>query len=209
MSISSIETGYTHFCTTPGNMHEHIPVLSRYAARCSHATDLGSGELTSCWALLHGLKHSASSNKKELVCVDTKLVHDSFDRVASIASQDGVKMSYIKGNSLEIKLKKTDMLLIDTFHAYPQLKKELARHESNVDKYIAILNTTVDGEMSELVRMFYYYDIDAICTDLRCTHKEVCMGLRPAIDEFLQNGRWIMVEDLSNNNGLIVLERKK
>jgi hypothetical protein len=211
MSISSIDTGYTHFSTTPGNMHEHFPLLSQYTEQCSHVTELGSGELTSCWALLHGLKRSKVSAKKELVCVDIKPAHESFDKVSAISSEGGVKMKFIRGNSLDVKMRKTDMLLIDTFHAYPQLKKELAKHEGVVDKYIAILNTAVDGEMSELVRMFYYYDIDAVCADLRCTHKEVCLGLRPAIDEFLLGsaGEWEIAEDLANNNGLIILKRKK
>ena len=118
-------------------------------------------------------------------------------------------MKFVRGNSLDLKLRKTDMLLIDTFHACPQLQRELLRHEASVDKFIAILNTSVDGELSELVRMFYHYDIDKVCAQLNTTHKEVCKGLRPAIDAFLQaqRGVWEIAEDHANNNGLVVLSR--
>ena len=211
MAISNISSGYNHFASTPGNMNEHFPMLSKYAEECSHVTELGSGELTSCWALLNGLKHSRLSSKKELVCVDIAPANENFDKVAMLAQEGGIKMKFVRGNSLDVKLRKTDMLLIDTFHAYPQLKKELARHESSVEKYIVVLNTVVDGELSELVRMFYLYDIDQICGDMRCTHADICKGLRPAIDEFISDsGRgWEIVEDCANNNGMIVMRRSK
>ena len=210
MTISSIDTGYTHFLNTPGNMNEHFPLISQFAKECTHVTELGAGELVSCWALLHGLKKSTTGAKKELVCVDVKEANENFDRVASIASESGVKMKFIRGNSLDIKLRRTDLLLIDTFHAYPQLKKELLRHESSVEKYIIILNSTVDGELSELVRLFYHYDIDSLCQELRCTHKQVCTGLRQAIDEFARDhASWEIAKDRPNNNGMVILRRRK
>ena len=41
-----------------------------------------------------------------------------------------------------------DLLFIDTFHVYGQLKRELARFEGQVRRYIAMHDTEVDAEVS-------------------------------------------------------------
>lgn len=45
-----------------------------------------------------------------------------------------------------------DMLFIDTFHVYGQLRRELARHHGSVSRYIVLHDTEVDKDPGEAVR---------------------------------------------------------
>lgn len=208
--IDTLDAGYAHLSATATNCNEHFETLREYAARCKSATELGCSEMLTCWALAKGLSQNGGTGAS-LTCVDAKPAPAGFDNVASLVqSSGGVKMKFVQGDCLKLKLPQTDMLLIDTFHTYPQLKKELERHSGNVGRYIAILNTEVDGQTSELVRLFYMYDIDETCARLGgCSHKDICKGLMPAIREFVQDskGAWGIARQFANNNGLVILER--
>ncbi len=207
-----MQEAFDRFANTPSNCNEHLETLRNYAAKCKSATELGCNEMVTCWALAKGLSDGNAGAATWLTTVDIRPAPQAFDKVSAVVRTTGnVKMKFVQGDSLKIKLPHTDLLLIDTFHAYPQLKKELDRHHQYVSKYIAILNTEVDAETSELVRMFFCYDIDAMCQHLKCTQEQVCAGLQPAIAEFLQENQdtWEKIEDRKNNNGLIILARRE
>jgi hypothetical protein len=209
---STIQEVYDHYANTPSNCNEHFETLRKYASKCKSVIELGCSDMITTWAMAKGLSDgTGSASATWLTCVDIRAAPQNFDKAAAIAKSSGnVKMKFIQGDALKIKLPHTDMLLIDTFHSYPQLKKELEKHSSIVNKYIAILNTEVDADTSELVRMFFCYNIDEVCDHLKCTHEEVCKGLKPAIDEFLENQTtWVKVEQHTNNNGLVILERQE
>ena len=51
-----------------------------------------------------------------------------------------IKMQFIEANDLTVSLKDgVDMLFIDTWHVYPQLKLELEIHSINVRKCIPFI----------------------------------------------------------------------
>ena len=46
----------------------------------------------------------------------------------------------------------TDLLFVDTWHVYAQLKRELDTHGHHVRKYIVLHDTTLDGDKGTSVR---------------------------------------------------------
>jgi hypothetical protein len=100
----------------------------------------------------------------------------------------------------------TDLLFIDTWHIYSQLKRELAHWHSSVKKYILIHDTTVDEWYGETVRG--NGDAKRHSEESGFPVEEICKGLWPAIVEFLRaHPEWKLTERLMNNNGLTVLSR--
>lgn len=96
------------------------------------------------------------------------------------------KFQFIKADDLKIEIEETDLLFIDTWHCAHQLRKELKLHAKKVRKYLIFHDTYTFGEIGE----------DG--TD----------GLKMALNEFLDdNPEWTIKEQLTNNNGLTVLQR--
>ncbi len=88
---------------------------------------------------------------------------------------------------LKVGIEETDLLFIDTWHVYEQLKEELRLHGSKARKYIVLHDTTTFGENGE---------------------GEGRRGLWPAVEEFLAVGEFQIKERFQNNNGLTILVRK-
>jgi hypothetical protein len=89
---------------------------------------------------------------------------------------------------LRVDIEETDLLFIDTWHVYGQLKEELRRHGGKVRKYIVVHDTTTFGQRGET---------------------EGHAGLWPAVEEFLAAGTFAIKVRYQNNNGLTVLERRQ
>ena len=127
---------------------------------------------------------------------DVKLL--SFDLVLDqtvkqlfgIAQKQGKHVQYIQGNVLDIEIEEADMLFIDTFHTYDQLSRELRQHGNKAKKYLVFHDTYTFGLQGESNN------------DNR--------GLLTAIIEFMViNPHWAFKLIKTNNNGLLVLERKQ
>jgi len=100
----------------------------------------------------------------------------------------------------------TDLLFIDTWHVYGQLKRELARWHSYAGKYIILHDTTVDEWQGESIRVGW----DAIkqSKETGIPVDEIRKGLWPAVVEFLkEHSEWELHARYVNNNGLTVLRR--
>jgi hypothetical protein len=209
--------GFSFFGSDPNrnNLSEHFEILRSYASKCLSIAEFGTSEMMSCWPLLKGLKDTNNNNnnrdKKEITCYDRKPMPPMMEGIRKIAANDGIRLRYVQGNTLQFKLNTSvDMLFIDTFHAYPQLKRELDRHHKRVNKYIAIFHTETDGDTSEMVRLYYDHNYDTMLEELQCTPKDLCRGLKPAITDFLSaHPEWSVCEDAKNQNGLVILARKK
>jgi hypothetical protein len=110
-------------------------------------------------------------------------------------------------NDIELNLDQNyDLLFIDTWHIYGQLKRELNHFKDNINKYIIMHDTTVDGEFGETLRT----NMDGLkqSQETGIPLDEIYKGLMPAIYEFLtDNPNWVIKEIFENNNGLTVLER--
>jgi hypothetical protein len=95
---------------------------------------------------------------------------------------------------LDIEIEETDLLFIDTYHCYEQLKQELNLHSGKVRKYIVFHDTYTYGRKGE---------------NLSYQSFEGTKGILYAIEEFLEeNKNWEIVHDVDYNNGLIIIENK-
>ena len=185
--IMVIDNVYGHLCVTPSDINEHLPTLKRYAEEVEHVTEMGVRWIVSTWAFLSG-------KPKKLISIDIKHPNKfgaNLSVVEKAAKESNIDFSFIEGSTLEMQIEKTDLLFIDTLHTYTQLTKELELHSKNVNRYIALHDTTTFSLKDEQPQ------------------QSSKVGLKLAISEFLEKNKdWKMIEEYINNNGLTILERK-
>lgn len=149
---------------------EHLPTLTKFANEVKHVTEFGVRTGNSARAFLEAK-------------IDKLISYDIYDFVGI----DDPRFTFIKGNSIEVDIEPTELLMIDTDHNYKQLKSELDKHAEYVSKYIILHDTVTFGE----------------------TGSDGGEGLLKAVREFLKNGEWYVYRNYKNCNGLMVLRRKK
>ena len=167
------------------DINEHLWVLAQYAQECKHITELGVRSVVSTWAL-------ASGNPEVLRSYDLNHPNNSYfggstyDQFIDALQETKIDFLFTEADDLTIEIEETDLLFIDTWHVYQQLKKELELHGNKARKYIIFHDTVTFGQDGE----------------------GGGMGLIPAINEFLlENSHWSILEHRENNNGLMVLHR--
>ena len=159
----------------------HIDIFVEYASQCNSITELGIDSACSTLAFLNsGCKKVYSYN---VVTTPNAI------KVKEAANEDGVFFKLINKDNLKLKIKKTDLLFIDTDHWYGQIKAELEHHHKRVNKWIMMHDTETFG----LVNPF----------DGR-------PGMKAAIYEFLEEyPEWEIKEHYDIGHGLTVLERQE
>jgi len=198
----SIQSQYLRASTTPSDINEHLPVLLEYTKRCSSVVECGVRDIVSSWAFAYGLM-GRPDNQYTLVDPYKGGAMDSFLMTCRLA---GVNAEFVNQSDLECPLVKTDLLFIDTWHVYGQLKRELARWNGLVAKYIILHDTTVDGDVGETVRVGWNAREQSVKSGIPVT--EITRGIWPAVTEFLvAHPEWTLERRLTNNNGLTVLSR--
>lgn len=193
-----ISEKYNLKCCEPSDINEHIPTLYNYALECSHITECGVRTVVSSYAFAH-------AKPKKLIQIDPVKTPECSAFIEE-CSAENIECVFYEENNLECPMEQTDLLFIDTWHVYGQLKRELALWNSYVTKYIIMHDTTVDEWTGELVRC----GGDSVEQSLESgiPELEIRMGLWPAIVEFLSNHpEWRLKERFTNNNGLTILER--
>lgn len=197
MSDSLISRKYQELIATPSDINEHLPVLKKYAEECDIIMEMGVRWIVSTWALLAG-------NPKKLTSLDLynpSKFGGNIQEVYNAASNHGIGFEFIEHDSLTYNIEECDLLFIDTWHDYLQLKKELFRHHTKAKKYIILHDTVSYGFTNE--------DL-IISGDHSKTETNLPKGLVPAIEEFLMwNKEWVIWEKRANNNGLTVLKKIK
>ena len=197
---------YSTLCATPSDINEHLPTLSEYASRCESVFETGVRGCVSSWAFVDGLMKNGSDNKKLFmndieVCDISKLLEYTKDLP--------IEVTYEWKNNLHLDFtEKYDMTFIDTWHVYGQLKRELQKFAPLTNKYIAMHDTTVDAEYGECIRLNMNIPYMANVSGFEIS--EITKGLRPAVEEFLEeNDEWEIDKVFTNNNGLTILKRKE
>jgi hypothetical protein len=200
--MSAIEKKFAQKASDYSDIHEHLVTLYRYALKCSHITECGVRDAVSSYAFASALKYS---KENKLIQVDP-YKSDTLNVFMDECARENVNVVFHNQSDLECPLEPTELLFIDTWHVYGQLKRELARWNTSVSKYIIMHDTTVDEWFGETIRMG--------CNSLRQSKEtgipvdEIEKGLWPAISEFLNDHpEWTIRERFTNNNGLTVLER--
>jgi hypothetical protein len=125
-----------------------------------------------------------------LLNLDKRIVDENISKVKQICDELNISFEFHIADVLDITIENTDLLFIDTYHEYNQLKNELKLHSKKVNKYLIFHDTTTFGINGE-------------------TFKEPnTVGILPAINEFLSESlEWTLIEKFENNNGLIILEK--
>ena len=196
-NMEKILKKYGDLSHIPSDINEHLKTLRRYAEECDEIIEMGVRTIVSTWAFL-------SASPKKMTSID--LLHPSayganLNEVYESVEGTGIEFNFIESDSLLIDIEECDLLFIDTWHDFLQLKKELTRHHSKVRKYIILHDTVSFGYANEPLDWNY--------PPKNTSETNLPAGLCPAIDEFLlSNKDWCLFERHSNNNGLTVLKRK-
>ncbi len=193
---------YENACATPSDINEHLPTLHKYACECSHITECGVRSVVSSYAFAHALVGRPDT---KLVQVDPAF-HLNIVAFGTECRQEGLPVVFHNESDLTCPMETTDLLFVDTWHIYGQLKRELARWHSHVRKYILLHDTTIDEWNGETVRVGWNAEAQSQATGIPVD--EIRKGLWPAIEEFLRDHpEWTLRERFTNNNGLTILER--
>ena len=195
--MNKILEKYRQLSEIPSDINEHLVTLKKYTEECDTIVEMGVRSIVSTWAFLAG-------NPKKLISLDlynpTKF-GGNLQEVYDVVSSTEIDFSFIEHDSLTYELEPCDLLFIDTWHDYLQLKKELTKHHTKVKKYI-IFHDTVSFANSNEKNAEEMGILNQNETNLP-------KGLWPAIEEFLYSNRnWYVYEKFANNHGVTILKRK-
>jgi len=170
---------------TPSDINEHFPAIIKYGSECDHITEMGVRGIMSTWGWL-------ACSPKKLISYDIRPPKDwngDLDSVYDTAKAYGIPFEFKLKDVLKIEIEETDLLFLDTYHVYSQLKEELRLHSNKARKYICFHDTTsyeVNGE-----------------------DRKKGTGIWKAVEEFLEDNKdkWILQERFTNNNGFTIIKR--
>lgn len=189
----NIEQKIHQLYSSTSDINEHIPTLVNISKECNHITEMGVRGIISTWAFIAG-------KPEVLRCYDIQhpsKFGGSLESVETFCQINNIDFLFIEDNVLNVEIEPTDLLFIDTWHAYKQLKQELKLHNSKVNKYIVLHDTTTFAEKDETSYEAWGEE-----------WKGDDIGLWRAIEEFLSdNKEWSIKKRYTNNNGLTILER--
>lgn len=203
-------------CNTASDINEHLPVLFRYAKQCNSALELGVRGCVSSWAISAGLLENKNGIRKKIFMNDSR--ECQIGELIDILEPLAIDVKYEWKNDLEIEFgtdEKYDMVFIDTWHVYGQIKRELEKFSSIATKYIIMHDTTVDEVDGETLREYGYNYQQAfirateLATETGIPRDEILKGMWYGIEEFLANHpEWYIKQRFFNNNGLMILARR-
>jgi hypothetical protein len=192
--VYNLEEVVNQIYQTPSDINEHIPTLLKYGQECDHITEMGVRWIRSTWAFL-------GSAPKKLISYDIQDPSEwsaNIQDVYNTAEHYGLDFTFIKANVLEVEIEETDLLFLDTWHSYKQLKSELSLHASKVRKYIIFHDTTEFADKDETSYEVWGDE-----------WKGENIGIWKAIEEFLEsNPEWEILERFTNCQGLTVIGKK-
>lgn len=200
--MSAIYNGYLMRCNETSDINEHLPTLKRYTEECEHITECGVRGCSSSYAFAEGLRGRPST---KLIQYDIEY-NPKMSKFIEECKNENIDAVLHMESDLTCKREQTDLLFIDTWHIYGQLKREFEYWHSYVNKYIIMHDTTVDEWLGETIRG----NQDAVAQSKQFGYpiEEIKRGLWPAIQEFLDaHPEWILHKRYTNNNGLTILAR--
>lgn len=205
-SIKYILNKYKTLCNIVSDINEHLPTLYNYAKECDSILECGVRGCISSWAFAYGLIDNKNNKQKKLLLNDIEVCEIN-DLLVNTKNISNLQVDYKWCSDLDLEINyNVDMVFINTFHVYGQLKRELEKFSKIANKYIIMHNTSVDEIYGECIRLnLNAYSISSL-TNIPID--EINKGLKFAIDEFLLNNNdWVLHEIFINNNGLTVLKK--
>ena len=199
---SKLQSRFIELCHYPTDIYEHLPTIANYASMCKHITECGVRGAISSYALATGIVDTPGA-KMVQVDPETSLASENFRLECE---RQSLNVVYYKQSDLDCPMENTDLLFIDTWHVYGQLKRELSRWNEHVNKYILLHDTEVDKWQGETIRCGG--NPEELSRQFNIPVQEICRGLYPALLEFLnEHPEWRVAEQYTNCNGLTVLVR--
>ena len=188
------ESQFQQLCNIDSDINLHLNTLRYYASQSKTIIEMGVRWIVSTWAFLEGRPKKLTSY--DIVNPKEWKRGDLLSPVEEYAKENNIDFKFILQDVLTVKLPKTDLLFIDTWHVYDQLIQELNMHSSQVNKWIILHDTETFGEKGENSA----YSI---------REKKEYLGLKYAVNEFLQNNAdtWRLHEHYTFCNGLTILKR--
>jgi methyltransferase family protein len=179
-AMISLQALYQQALATPSDIRPHLETLYQLACGCEHVTEMGTREGWSTRAFLY-------AQPRVLVCYD-RVRRPEVDLLEAAARAAGrPRFLFCQADVLQVEIEETDLLFIDTWHVYEQMKRELALHADKCRRYLVFHDTMYFGEVGETPGY---------------------RGIWPAIEEFLwDNPHWTESPWLTASNDLTVLTR--
>lgn len=204
--MNSCEQHLTNAIAAKGDISEHLVYLMKLSSDCESILECGVRTIVSSWAFVNGLTLNRLSQQKRLACCDINIPPTILELERSCIEQN-IDLKVFKGNDLDLPMDEDyDMIFIDTWHVYAQLKRELQKFHPHAKKYIVMHDTEVDKINGESIRDRRNTQQEA--AESGFPEYEIRCGLERAIKEFLiQHPEWKIKERFTHNNGLTVLER--
>jgi hypothetical protein len=179
--LETLDDLYKEACNKVSDCFKHCPLVCEIASKCQHITGLGLNSQPLIISML-------ASQPTTLIGYDD--IADKVDYFRNlldpISGKTSVKLR--EGHSLNIQIEPTDLLVMDTYHSSPQLRKELEKHAGNVKRYLIFMSTyayAVRGEDGSFP------------------------GIADVIVDFVrENPVWEIIHQVNTNNGITILERE-
>ena len=198
--IQDLEKKVNEIYRIPSDINKHIPAIIKLAQECDHITEMGVRKGVSTWAWLAG------APKDGLFSYDLynpKYWTGELDVIKDIedtAEAYGIKFKFTEADVCEIEIEETDLLFIDTWHVYDQLKEELRIHANKARKYICFHDTTSFAHHAESNSSDHKW-VGKLTED---------KGLWDAVTEFLDENSdtWELQKRYEHNNGFTIIKRK-
>lgn len=200
--MSTLDIALSNKIKTRSDINAHLQTLADYAMKCTHITEAGVRSIVSSYAFAVGLRGKPDNKLIQIDLVKSRKV----DGFIAECKSEGVNVTFYEQSDLECPIEPTELFFIDTWHVYGHLKRELARWNPFVSKYIIMHDTTVDARVGESIRRRLNTAEQSKQTGI--PEEEIRKGLWPAIEEFLaQHPEWKLEHRYKHCNGLTILKR--
>lgn len=195
---------YNEKCSIPTDIYEHIPVLRKLASECSTVIEIGLGGIISTWGIIQGLADNPTERRSYLGIDIVYPPAPQFTHVKSLAEANDISFEFWRANDVEIDIRPTEFLFIDSLHTYCHLMTELEKFSPKVTKYIALHDTSEPwGDRDDNEYHGNYSEYPAHFDRNK-------RGLWLAVEDFLKNHpEWTLLERRLNNHGFTILKRIK
>ena len=202
VTMSTLDIALSNKIKTRSDINAHLPTLADYAMKCTHITEAGVRSIVSSYAFAVGLRGKPDNKLIQIDLVKSRKV----DGFIAECKSEGVNVTFYEQSDLECPIETTELFFIDTWHVYGHLKRELARWNSSVSKYIIMHDTTIDARVGESIRRRLNTAEQSKQTGI--PEEEIRKGLWPAIEEFLaEHPEWKLEHRYKHCNGLTILKR--
>jgi len=204
-----VESLFCNLKQEKGDINEHLDTLKKLASECDTVVELGVRWMVSIIAfVVSGCKSvNGYDFNHPNIYGDYR-----FKQVEDYCKKYNINFNFYQQDALKIEDFPTcDLLFIDTYHTFRELKCELFLYHDKVKKYIVCHDTEIfanhDEKHWDIPSWFARYENYPKILNLVDINDQR-EGLKLAIDEFLKtHNNWKLTREYQNNNGLIILER--